>query len=135
MKKVLFVTYYWPPSGKASLHWPFDMVKYLPEHDWHPAVLTAKSDTFSQKDESLLTEIDPTVIVLKTNSPEPFNFYKMLLGKGKDETLVASETISKTEKGIKHKISIWIRMNLFVPECKNRLVFRLSCRGQKVSNR
>ena len=84
MKKVLFVTYFWPPSGKASLHWPFDMIKYLPKYDWHPTVLTAKDDTFSQKDESLLDDIDPNLLVLKTNSPEPFNFYKKFLGKNKD---------------------------------------------------
>ncbi len=118
MKKVLFVTYYWPPSGKASLYWPFDMIKYLPENHWHPAVLTAKEDTFSQKDESLLSEVDPNLIVLKTNSPEPFNFYKKFLGKSKDEILVASETISQTQKGIKHKLAIWIRMNLFVPDAR-----------------
>ncbi len=118
MKKVLFITYYWPPSGKASLHWPFDMVKYLPENNWHPVVLTAKNDTFSQRDDSLLKEIDPALLVLRTNSPEPFNFYKKFLGKEKDEVLIASETISKTEKGLKHKISIWIRMNLFVPDAR-----------------
>lgn len=118
MKKVLFITYYWPPSGKASLHWPFDMVKYLPENNWHPVVLTAKNDTFSQRDDSLLKEIDPALLVLRTNSPEPFNFYKKFLGKEKDEVLIASETISKTEKGLKHKISIWVRMNLFVPDAR-----------------
>lgn len=118
MKKVLFVTYYWPPSGKASLHWPLDMIRYLPEHNWHPAVITAKEDTFSQRDDSLLKEIDPTLLVLRTNSPEPFNFYKKFLGKNKDEQLVASETISETKKGLRHKLSIWIRMNLFIPDAR-----------------
>jgi glycosyltransferase involved in cell wall biosynthesis len=118
MKKVLFVTYFWPPSGKASLHWPFDMIKYLPENNWHPVVLTAAQDTFSQKDASLLSEIDPNLLVLKTKSPEPFNFYKRFLGKDKNETLVASETISQTNKGLKHKIALWIRMNLFIPDAR-----------------
>lgn len=118
MKKVLFITYYWPPSGKASLHWPLDMIKYLPEYNWHPAVLTAKEDTFSQKDESLLKKIDPSLVVIRTNSPEPFNFYKKFLGKKKDESLVASETISQAKKGIKHQLAIWIRMNLFVPDAR-----------------
>lgn len=131
MKKVLFVTYYWPPSGKASLHWPFDMIKYLPENNWHPAVLTAKEDTFSQKDESLLNEIDASLIVLKTNSHEPFNFYKKFLGKSKDEMLVASETISQTKKGIKHKLAIWIRMNLFVPDARIGWYFPSVTEGRK----
>jgi glycosyltransferase involved in cell wall biosynthesis len=118
MKKVLFITYFWPPSGKASLHWPLDMVKYLPENNWHPAVLTAVEDTFSQKDESLLNEIDTNLQVLRTKSPEPFNFYKKFLGKDKDDPLIASETITQTEKGFKHKTAIWIRMNLFIPDAR-----------------
>ena len=131
MKKVLFVTYFWPPSGKASLHWPLDMIKYLPENNWHPAILTAKDDTFSQKDESLLDGIDPTLIVLKTNSPEPFNFYKKFLGKEKNEVLIASETISQTEKGLRHKIAIWIRMNLFVPDARMGWYFPSVVEGRK----
>jgi glycosyltransferase involved in cell wall biosynthesis len=131
MKRVLFVTYFWPPSGKASLHWPLDIIKYLPENNWHPVVLTAAEDTFSQKDESLLKEIDPNLLVLKTKSPEPFNFYKKFLGKNKDETLVASETISKTETGLKHKIPIWIRMNLFIPDARIGWYFPTIVEGRK----
>jgi glycosyltransferase involved in cell wall biosynthesis len=131
MKKVLFITYFWPPSGKASLHWPFDMIKYLPENKWRPFVLTAADDTFSQKDESLLNEIDPTLLVLKTRSPEPFNFYKKFLGKNKDEALVASETISPTNKGLKHKIAVWIRMNLFIPDARIGWYFPSIVLGRK----
>ncbi len=118
MKKVLFITYYWPPSGKASLHWPLDMIKYLPEHNWHPAVLTAKEDTFSHKDNSFLEAIDPNLVVIKTKSLEPFNIYKKFLGKSKDETLIASETISQTRKDLKHRLAVWIRMNLFIPDAR-----------------
>lgn len=131
MKKVLLVTYYWPPSGKASLHWPLDMVKYLPEFNWHPAVLTAKEDTFSQKDESLLVDVDPSLIVLRTNSPEPFNFYKKFIGKQKEEQLIASETITQTEKGLKHKVAIWIRMNLFIPDARIGWYFPSIIEGRK----
>ena len=131
MKKVLFVTYFWPPSGKASLHWPFDMIKYLPENNWHPTIITAAGDTFSQKDEILLNEIDPTLLVLKTKSPEPFNFYKKFLGKDKNEPLVASETISQTNKGLRHKIAIWIRMNLFIPDSRMGWYFPSVMEGRK----
>jgi len=131
MKKVLFITYYWPPSGKASLHWPFDMIKYLPENNWHPAVLTAKNDTFSQKDESLLNEIDPNLLVFSAKSPEPFNFYKKFLGKKKDEALVASEIISQSNTGMKHKIAIWLRMNLFIPDARIGWYFPSVVEGRK----
>jgi glycosyltransferase involved in cell wall biosynthesis len=118
MKKVLFISYFWPPSVKASLHWPLKMIKYLPEFGWQPSVLTVEQDTFSSKDESLLNEIDKNLEVLKAKSFEPFNLYKKFTGRQNDEQLVASETISTVNKGITHLISIWVRMNLFVPDAR-----------------
>lgn len=118
MNKVLFVTYFWPPSGKASLHWPLYIIKHLPKFGWQPLVLTVKEDTFSGKDESLLKEIDPGMMVKKTAALEPFSLYKKFTGKKKDEQLIASETISRTNKSLTHKISIWIRMNLFIPDAR-----------------
>ncbi len=87
MKKVLFITYYWPPSVKASLHWPLQMIKYLPDNDWQPIVLTVEEDTFSSKDESMLSEIDPKLKVIKSKTFEPFNVYKKFTGKKKEEQL------------------------------------------------
>lgn len=118
MKKVLFITYYWPPSGKASLHWPLQIIKYLSGYGWQPSVLTVKEDTFSQKDKSLLKEVDPKLQVIKTKSFEPFDIYRIFTGKTKDEQLIASETISKENKNLTHRISIWLRMNLFIPDAR-----------------
>ncbi|MEI7810871.1 MAG: glycosyltransferase [Ignavibacteria bacterium] len=118
MKNVLFITFYWPPSGKATLHWPLKIIKHLPEFSWQPAVMTVSEDTFSAVDESLLKEIDPKLEVLKTGYFDPFTFYRKFLGKASSEPLTASETISKMNKSLKHRISIWIRMNLFVPDAR-----------------
>ncbi|MCH8032867.1 MAG: glycosyltransferase [Bacteroidetes bacterium] len=118
MKKVLFVTYYWPPSGKASLHWPLKIVKYLPKYGWQPSVLTVEEDTFSQQDETLSEDISPELKVIRTKSYEPFNIYKKFTGKKEDDQLVASETISKSNRSLSHRISIWIRMNLFIPDAR-----------------
>ncbi len=118
MKKVLFITYFWPPSGKASLHWPLKMIKYLPENGWEPSVLTVDEDTFYQKDESLLKEIASDLKVIKTGTIEPFNIYRKFLGKKKDEPLVASESMSQSKGSFNHKLSLWIRMNLFVPDAR-----------------
>ncbi|MCX6150420.1 MAG: glycosyltransferase [Ignavibacteriales bacterium] len=118
MKRVLFITFFWPPSGKASLHWPLKIIKHLPQFNWQPVVLTVNEDTFSTKDESMLDEVDKNLEVIKTNYFDPFVFYRKFLGKSADEPLIASETISKTNKSFNHKLSIWIRMNLFVPDAR-----------------
>ena len=106
MKRVLFITYFWPPSGKATIHWPLKMVKYLPDSGWQPYILTATEDTFTQKDESLLNDINKNLDVIKTKSFEPFDIYKKFTGKTKDEQLIASETISRTDKSLTHRISM-----------------------------
>ena len=83
MKNVLFITYYWPPSGKATIHWPLKVIKYLPQFGWQPSVITAKEDVFSYKDGSLFKDISPSLKVIRTNSIEPFELYKKFLGKDK----------------------------------------------------
>ncbi len=118
MKKILFITYFWPPSGKASVHWPLYIIKYLPEFNCIPSVLTVKEDNFSHVDESLLNEVESNLKIIQSKAWEPFNLYRKLLGKKKDEPLIASETISLSNRSFNHRLSIWIRMNLFVPDAR-----------------
>jgi glycosyltransferase involved in cell wall biosynthesis len=118
LKKVLIITYYWPPSGKATLHWPMDMARYFPENDWEPVILTVEEEKFSAPDHSLLNLLNPSLKTIRTKTWEPFDIYKKFTGKAKDERLVASETISTTNRKLSHRISIWIRMNLFVPDAR-----------------
>ena len=132
MKNVLFITYFWPPSGKASLHWPLFVIKHLQKHGWKPSVLTVDEDSFSHTDESLLSEIDKNIIVVKTSANEPFNLYRKFLGKKSDSPLVASETISLSNTNWKHKLAIWIRMNLFVPDARIGWTFSAVTGGEKL---
>jgi glycosyltransferase involved in cell wall biosynthesis len=118
MKKVLFISYYWPPSGKASIQWPLKIIKHLSNFEWLPVVLTVDEDTFSQKDETLINEVPKEVKVFRAKSFEPFHIYKRFTGKEKNEQLVASETISTKNKSFAHRLSIWIRMNLFIPDAR-----------------
>lgn len=118
MKRVLFLTYFWPPSGKASLHWPLHVIRHLPNNGWNAEVLTVENESFTQKDESLLSLIPQNVEVHKTKTFEPFTLYKYFTGKSKDTQLVASETISLENTSLSHRISIWIRMNLFIPDAR-----------------
>ncbi|MGQ9799892.1 MAG: glycosyltransferase, partial [Ignavibacterium sp.] len=118
MKKVLFITYFWPPSGKASLHWPLDIIRHLPKDEIEPIILTVEEETFTQKDESLLSKVDPNWKVIKSKALEPFDLYRIFIGKKKNEILVSSETISTENKSITHRIALWIRLNLFIPDAR-----------------
>jgi glycosyltransferase involved in cell wall biosynthesis len=118
MKKVLFISYFWPPSGKASLHWPLDIIRHLPNNEIEPIILTVEEETFTQKDESLLGKVDPAWKVIKSKAFEPFDLYRIFTGKKKNEKLVSSETISTENKSLTHRIALWIRLNLFIPDAR-----------------
>ncbi len=118
MKKVLFITYFWPPSGKASLHWPLDIIRHLPKNEIEPIILTVEKETFTQKDESLLIKVDPKWKVIKSKALGPFDLYRIFTGKKKNEKLISSETISTENKSLTHRIALWIRLNLFIPDAR-----------------
>ncbi|HOV98715.1 MAG TPA: glycosyl transferase, partial [Bacteroidota bacterium] len=75
MRSILLITYFWPPSGKATVHWPLFLSKYLKQYGWGTSVLTVEEDTFSARDETLLKEVDPDTLFVKTKSNDPFRLY------------------------------------------------------------
>ena len=118
MKKILFVSFYWPPSGKASYHFPLKMIQYLNEKGHKIALLTVNEDTFSAKDETFIQFIPDNLKVIKTGYFDPFIYYKKFLGKEKETPMFATEVISTQKVSLIHKVSLWIRMNLFIPDAR-----------------
>lgn len=95
-----------------------DIIRHFPQNEIQPIILTVEDETFTQKDESLLSKVNPNWKVIKSKALEPFDIYRKFIGKRKNEKLTASETISLENKNLTHRISIWIRMNLFVPDAR-----------------
>jgi len=107
------------------------MIKHLSAFGWLPSVLAVDEDTFSQRDETFLNEIPSGVKIIKAKSVEPFRIYKKIIGKSKEEHLVASETISIQNKSFLHRLSIWVRMNLFIPDARVGWYFPAIKSGKK----
>lgn len=116
MKKVLIITYYWPPAGGPGVQRVLKFAKYLPEFGWQPIILTVENGEYPAIDESLLNEIPPGIKIYKTKSFEPFNLYKGVTGyKGNIPTHVLSN--SENENFLQ-KISKWVRANIFIPDAR-----------------
>lgn len=116
MKKVLIITYYWPPAGGPGVQRVLKFAKYLPEFGWEPIILTVENGEYPAIDESLLQEIPSDIKVYKTKSFEPFTFYKSVTGqKGNIPTHVLSK--SENESSLQ-KFSKWIRANVFIPDAR-----------------
>lgn len=118
-RKVLIITYYWPPSGGAGVQRWLKFVKYLRKFDWEPIVYTPSNPEYPAIDETLVAEIPEGISVLKTPIWEPYNIYKKLSGKSKEEKVNASGFISeKKSPGILKSFSIWLRGNFFIPDAR-----------------
>ena len=111
-KKVLIISYYFPPMGMGGVQRATKFAKYLPAFGWKPSVLTVKEVEYLAKDPSLLEDLPPEVKVIRTGSFDPLrisfilkSFFKKRRQKGKS---VKRSTVEKS------KLSSW----LFFPDSK-----------------
>lgn len=116
-KKVLIITYYWPPSGGPGVQRVLKFAKYLPEFGWEPIILTVKNGEYPAIDESLLKDIPAGYRVYKTKTLEPNFLYKKFTGM-KSEEKIPVANLAQKNIGWKKKISNWIRLNFFIPDAK-----------------
>ncbi len=65
MKKVLIITYYWPPAGGPGVQRWLKFVKYLRDFDIEPVVYIPENPDYPIIDESLLAEIPKGITILK----------------------------------------------------------------------
>ncbi len=72
MKRVLIVTYDFPPTGGGGVLRIQKFCKYLPEFDWQPVVVTLKNSLAEIRDEQLLDELSGHVVIHYTHTLEPF---------------------------------------------------------------
>ena len=73
-KKVLIITYYWPPAGGPGVQRWLKFVKYLPEFDIHPIVYIPENPSYPIVDLSLINEIPEKLTVIKQPIKEPYRF-------------------------------------------------------------
>ena len=119
MKRVLIITYYWPPSGGSGVQRWLKMSKYLPDYDWQPVIYTTENAEYPIIDPSLEKDVPTDMEVIRRPIHEPYNFYKKFLGIKKEETVKMGFIHEKEKKkGWKVNFSLWIRGNLFIPDAR-----------------
>jgi glycosyltransferase involved in cell wall biosynthesis len=116
MKRVLIVTYYWPPSGgSAVLRW-LKFAKYLRNFGWEPVIYTPANPEPQEIDKSLLYDIPEGMEILKASIIEPYGIFKWLTGKKQDDRLGVALMSDKKKPGLVSHLSLWFRSNLFIPD-------------------
>lgn len=112
MKKVLIITYYWPPSGGSGVQRWLKFTKYLPQFGWQPFVFTPENPSFEVKDPALEKDISPEVEVLKLPIWEPYVIFEKFKGKGSQQ----SDLVRKKKKSLFSRFLLWVRGNFFIPD-------------------
>jgi len=116
MKKVLVITYYWPPTGGSGVQRWVKFSKYLRRFGWEPVIYTPKNPEQLAVDESLLKELPEDLTVLKRRIVEPYNMYRKLFGGGAASKGEGVNPLNQQKKSFKQKLAVFLRGNLFFPD-------------------
>lgn len=118
MKKVLIITYYWPPSGGAGVQRWLKFAKYLRDFGWEPVIYTPSNPENPVEDASLLKDIPQGIEIIKIPIWEPYDLYKKFVGRKKDEKINTGFLSEKKKSGFTEKVSVWLRGNFFIPDAR-----------------
>lgn len=124
-KKVLIITYYFPPSGGSGVQRTLKFVKYLRRFGWEPVVLTARDADYPAYDESLWQDAPENLKIYRSKILEPYRLYRKFTGKKQDTaTDVEVQSEEKSEKQTRsERISQWIRAAFFIPDARISWLF------------
>ena len=117
MKRVLIISYYWPPTGGSGVQRWVKFAKYLPDEGWQPVIYTPENPEQLALDHSLEAEIPEGIEILKTHITEPYELYKKFLRRsGHSKETIEVNPVNAQDKSFAQKAAMWVRGNLFRPD-------------------
>ena len=118
MKKVLIISYYWPPCGGIGVLRCLKIAKYLRDFGWEPIIFTADKADYPSIDHTNKKDIHPDTVIIKQNIWEPYHIYRFISGKKKNANVNNVFYTKERKAGLAHKLSVWIRSNFFIPDAR-----------------
>ncbi|MDR6403820.1 MULTISPECIES: glycosyltransferase family 4 protein [Chryseobacterium] len=115
-KKILIITYYWPPAGGPGVQRWLKFAKYLPEFGWEPVIYTPENPSYPLLDESLMKDVPENIEIIKTKIWEPYQLAEKL-NKSNKKFKAGQFDVGKNQSW-KSKLSIWVRGNFFIPDAR-----------------
>jgi glycosyltransferase involved in cell wall biosynthesis len=116
-KKLLIITYYWPPAGGPGVQRWLKFVKYLPDFGIQPIVYIPENPTYPIVDEKLVKEVSDSTIILKHKIFEPYQLASFL-SKNKTKKISSGIIPNQKKQSFLDKLFLWIRGNLFIPDAR-----------------
>jgi glycosyltransferase involved in cell wall biosynthesis len=118
VKKVLIITYYWPPAGGGGVQRWVKFAKYLHLYGWEPIIYTVANGDYPILDNTLERELPEGMTVLKTPIREPYELYRTFTGKKQNQKLDANFLSQGKKLTWKDRIAVWVRGNFFIPDAR-----------------
>ena len=116
-KKLLIITYYWPPAGGPGVQRWLKFVKYLPDFDVQPIVYIPENPTYPIIDEGLMSEVSKETIILKRPIFEPYQLASFF-SKNKTKKISSGIIPNQKKQSSLEKFLLWIRGNIFIPDAR-----------------
>lgn len=120
MKKVLVITYFFPPAGGVGVQRVLKFVKYLPHFGWQPTVLTVRKPDYRLFDSELLQDVPSQTKVIHSSTIEPSKIYNFLAGlvERTRAPLATKKSVGKTEFDVtpRHRLATKISDFIFLPD-------------------
>ena len=116
-KKILIITYYWPPAGGPGVQRWLKFVKYLPDFGIQPIVYIPENPTYPIVDKNLVKEVSDKTIILKQKIFEPYQLASFL-SKNKTQKISSGIIPNQKKQSFLDKTFLWIRGNLFIPDAR-----------------
>lgn len=132
MKKILLISYYFPPCGGAAVQRWLRLAKQLILRGYALTVVTPQKGDFPLYDFSLQQEIPPAVKVLRTRSISITKLWSSLFPRGQHIPYGSLQTAR--QDSLLRKALIWIRLNLIFPDIRifwNPFAFHIALKELK----
>lgn len=117
MKKILFIVYNFPPAAGAATQRILKFLKYLNKFGHKTYVLTVDKVDYPDLDFTLIDKIPEETKVFRTKYWTPFGIYRKITGRKSDEKIPVA-FIKDNHKSIAERISVFVRLNIFLPDAK-----------------
>ena len=116
-KKLLIITYYWPPAGGPGVQRWLKFVKYLPDFGIEPIVYIPDNPTYPILDNQLINEVSEKTRIITHKIWEPYQL-AAIFSKNKTKKISSGIIPSKKKQSFLEKLFLWIRGNLFIPDAR-----------------
>ena len=117
-KKVIVVTYYWPPAGGIGVLRCLKLAKYLARQGWEPVIFTSSEEAYQFLDPKNNDEVPEGTEVIRIGAFSPIEAFKAFSGRKKEVPLIDIMATPAQKNRWLDDIGLWVRGNFFIPDAR-----------------